>query len=169
MRCPFCIHDDTKVIDSRLGESRDSVRRRRECLACSQRFTTLEQVVFDMPNVAKSDGRTERFNEDKLRRGLVRAFEKRPVGTDKVERVTRRIMREFAGRGDREISSRQIGEQVMAELRKLDEVAYVRFASVYRRFQDIDAFSDELEELRESLYSRDNEYQLSLLPDEDKQ
>ncbi len=128
----------------------------------------MEEVVFDMPSVTKSDGRTERFNESKLRRGLVRALEKRPVGPNKVEGVTKRIMREFTGRGDRAISTRQIGEQVMAELRKLDEVAYVRFASVYRRFQDIDAFSDELEELRGSLYTRDNEFQLSLLPDEDK-
>ncbi len=168
MRCPFCISEDTRVIDSRLGEGRDGVRRRRECLACSKRFTTLEEVVFDMPGVIKSDGRTERFSKDKLRRGLVRALEKRPVDADKVEGVTRRIMQELARRGDREISTRRIGEQVMAELRKLDEVAYVRFASVYRQFQNIEAFSNELEELRESLSSRDNQFQLSLFSDEDE-
>ena len=163
MRCPFCANEDTRVIDSRLGDSGESVRRRRECQDCSQRFTTFEHVVFDMPSVVKTDGRRERFDESKLRRGLMRALEKRPVETEAVEGAINRIMRSFTHKGDREIDVAQIGEAVMNELRHLDEVAYVRFASVYRSFQDLEAFSDEVEKLKESLSSQENKFQVSLL------
>ena len=166
MRCPFCASDDTRVIDSRLGDSGESVRRRRECQDCSQRFTTFEHVVFDMPSVIKSDGRREKFSEDKLRRGLTRALEKRPIDSETVEGLVNRIMRMFTRKGDREINVGEIGEAVMNELRVLDEVAYVRFASVYRSFQDLEAFSDEVEKLKESLSSQENKFQLSLFPNE---
>lgn len=168
MRCPYCANDDTRVIDSRLGDGGESVRRRRECQECSERFTTFEHVVFDMPSVIKSDGRRERFDESKLRRGLTRSLEKRPVGAEVVEGVVNRIMRKFTHKGDREIEADQIGEAVMSELRQIDEVAYVRFASVYRSFQDLEAFSDEVEKLKESLSSQESKFQLSLLPGEDK-
>ena len=168
MHCPFCASDDTRVIDSRLGDSGESVRRRRECQECSERFTTFEYVVFEMPSVIKSDGRREKFDESKLRNGITRALEKRPIGAEAVEGVVNRIMRKFTHKGDREIEVNQIGEAVMDELRKLDEVAYVRFASVYRSFQDLEAFSDEVEKLRESLSSQESKFQLSLLPGKEK-
>ncbi len=164
MRCPFCANEDTRVIDSRLGDSGESVRRRRECQECTQRFTTSEHVVFDMPAVIKSDGRCEKFDEVKLRRGLMRALEKRPVGAEVIEGIVNRIMRRFTHKGEREIEVSQVGEEVMHELRKVDEVAYVRFASVYRSFQDLDAFSDEVAKLKESLASQENKFQASLLP-----
>ena len=164
MRCPYCASEDTRVIDSRLGDSGESVRRRRECQECAQRFTTFEHVVFDMPSVIKSDGRRERFDETKLRRGITRALEKRPIDAETVEGAVNRIMRQFTHKGEREIEGAQIGEAVMNELRQLDEVAYVRFASVYRSFQDLEAFSDEVQKLKESLSSQENKFQLSLLP-----
>lgn len=162
MRCPYCANEDTRVIDSRLGDGGESVRRRRECQRCSERFTTFEHIVLQMPQVIKSDGRRERFDEEKLRRGLARALEKRPVEVETIEGVMNRIMRRFTHKGDREIEAKQIGEAVMAELRELDEVAYVRFASVYRSFQDLEAFSDEVEKLRETLSDRSGKVQLSL-------
>ena len=162
MRCPYCANDDTRVIDSRLGDGGESVRRRRECQSCSERFTTFEHIVLQMPQVIKSDGRRERFDEEKLRRGLARALEKRPVEAETIEGTMNRIMRQFTHKGDREIEAKQIGEAVMAELRELDEVAYVRFASVYRSFQDLEAFSDEVEKLRETLSDRSGKVQLSL-------
>ena len=168
MRCPFCANDDTRVIDSRLGDTGESVRRRRECQECAKRFTTFEHVVFDMPSVIKADGRREKFDEDKLRRGITRALEKRPIGAEAVEGVVNRIMRRFTHKGDREISVQRIGEAVMYELSQLDEVAYVRFASVYRSFQDLEAFGEEVAKLRESLGSQENEYQSSLLPSDRK-
>ena len=168
MRCPFCANDDTRVIDSRLGDTGESVRRRRECQECAKRFTTFEHVVFDMPSVIKADGRREKFDEDKLRRGITRALEKRPIGAEAVEGVVNRIMRRFTHKGDREISVQRIGEAVMYELSQVDEVAYVRFASVYRSFQDLEAFGEEVAKLRESLGSQENEYQSSLLPSDRK-
>jgi transcriptional repressor NrdR len=161
MRCPFCANEDTRVIDSRLGEGGESVRRRRECLSCEERFTTFEHVALQMPPVIKSDGARERFDESKLRRGLTRALEKRPVEITIVEAAVNRIMRQFTHNGDREIDTRQIGEAVMTELRDIDEVAYVRFASVYRSFQDLEAFSDEVEKLREILTDQTGKVQLS--------
>lgn len=162
MRCPYCTCEDTRVIDSRLGEGGESVRRRRECLSCEERFTTFEYVVLQMPQVIKSSGRREKFDETKLRRGLARALEKRPVESARIESAVNRIMRRFTHKGDREIAASSIGEAVMCELRELDEVAYVRFASVYRSFQDLEAFSDEVEKLRETLIGRNDELQLSL-------
>ncbi len=162
MRCPFCANEDTRVIDSRLGDGGESVRRRRECQSCEERFTTFEHVSLQMPPVIKSDGVRERFDESKLRRGLTRALEKRPVEVTTVEAAVNRIMRQFTHNGDREIETRQIGEAVMAELRDIDEVAYVRFASVYRSFQDLEAFSDEVEKLREILTDQPGKEQLSM-------
>jgi len=162
MRCPYCANDDTRVIDSRLGDGGESVRRRRECQSCQERFTTFEHLALQMPQVIKSDGRRERFDESKLRRGLERALEKRPVEAETIEGAVNRIMRRFTHKGEREIEAHAIGESVMHELQDLDEVAYVRFASVYRSFQDLEAFSDEVEKLRETLTDRSGKVQLSL-------
>ena len=162
MRCPYCSHEDTRVIDSRLGDGGESVRRRRECMGCEERFTTFEHVVLQLPQVIKSDGRRERFDESKLRQGLLRSLEKRPVEMEAVEGAVSRILRRFTHCGEREIAATAIGESVMAELRELDEVAYVRFASVYRSFQDLEAFSDEVAKLKETLSDRSGRIQLSL-------
>lgn len=148
MRCPFCSSDDTRVVDSRLGDDGASVRRRRECQDCGERFTTFERAEISMPWVIKNDGSREAFDEGKLRRGMLRALEKRPINAEVVERAIARILRRCAYGGDREISSKNLGEWIMVELRDIDHVAYVRFASVYRRFQDLDAFSEEVDRLR---------------------
>lgn len=166
MRCPLCSSDDTRVIDSRLGDGGEGVRRRRECIDCSQRFTTFENIVFDMPRVIKADGRREKFNQGKLRRGLTRALEKRPVKMEQIEGMVNRIMYRFTHK-DQEVAVGAIGEAVMYELRQLDEVAYVRFASVYRSFQDLEAFSDEVEKLKKSLSGREIDMQSSFIPTED--
>ncbi len=150
MRCPFCGSDDTRVIDSRLGEDGASVRRRRQCQDCSERFTTFERAELAMPWVIKNDGTREAFDEGKLRRGMLRALEKRPITAEVVEQAVARILRRSAFGGDREISSKTLGEWIMNELKEIDHVAYVRFASVYRRFQDLDAFSEEVNRLRGS-------------------
>ena len=148
MRCPFCTAVDTKVVDSRLSPEGDKVRRRRECLCCGARFTTYEVAELNMPQLIKSDGRREPFIEDKLRAGLMRALEKRPVAARAVEAAIQRIQNRARATGEREIPSRQLGEWVMDELRELDQVAYVRFASVYRRFEDVEAFRQEIERLQ---------------------
>lgn len=148
MRCPFCGSDDTRVIDSRLGDDGTSVRRRRECQSCSERFTTFERAEISMPWVIKNDGSREAFDEGKLRRGMFRALEKRPITAEIVEQAITRILRKCAYSGEREISSKVVGEWIMIELQEIDQVAYVRFASVYRRFQDLDAFSQEVNRLR---------------------
>lgn len=148
MRCPFCGCDDTRVIDSRLGEDGASVRRRRQCQDCSERFTTFERAELAMPWVIKNDGTREPFDEGKLRRGMLRALEKRPITAEIVEQAVARILRRSAFGGEREISSKTLGEWIMNELKEIDHVAYVRFASVYRRFQDLDAFSEEVNRLR---------------------
>ncbi len=168
MHCPFCTTSDTRVIDSRLSDNGENVRRRRECLECSRRFTTLEKMVFDMPAVIKADGRRERFDVNKLRGGIMRSLEKLPVEIEAVERLINGIMRQFTHRTDQGIEARQIGEAVMYELKKLDEVAYVRFASVYRRFQGMEEFSDEVERLRASLPGLPDESQSSLFPENPK-
>jgi len=147
MHCPFCAAVDTKVVDSRLSPEGDRVRRRRECLQCGARFTTYEVAELTMPRIVKQDDRREAFNEDKLRAGMLRALEKRPVSMEQVEDVIRRIQNRARARGERELNSRLLGEWVMAELRDLDQVAYVRFASVYRSFQDVNAFREEIERL----------------------
>ena len=154
MHCPFCAAQDTRVVDSRLSPEGDRVRRRRECSQCGARFTTYEAAELIMPVVIKRDKRREPFSEGKLRAGMMRALEKRPVSAEQVEAVLRRITDRIRAGGEREISSHQVGEWVMDELRRLDQVAYVRFASVYRSFQDVNAFREEIERLqRESAAS----------------
>jgi len=150
MHCPFCGAEDTKVIDSRLVADGDQVRRRRECLSCSERFTTFESAELVMPRIVKRDGTREPFNEDKLRSGLQRALEKRPVSTEEIEAGISRIMHRLRSSGEREVPSRTVGEEVMRELRSMDAVAYVRFASVYRDFQDVSEFQDEIRRLKNS-------------------
>lgn len=151
MHCPFCGADDTKVIDSRLVAEGDSVRRRRECQTCGERFTTFETAELVMPRVVKSDGTREPFNEDKLRYGLQKALEKRPVSIEEIESALNRITHRLRATGERELPSREVGEAVMSELRSLDGVAYVRFASVYRDFQDVSEFQAEIQKLTTDL------------------
>jgi len=148
MRCPFCQTNDTKVIDSRLVGEGDQIRRRRECIQCEERFTTYEQALLTMPRLVKRDGRRVNFDEEKLRGGLTRALEKRPVEAERVEAAVSRIKHLLQSKGEREVSTSQLGEWVISELRALDEVAYVRFASVYRRFQDVNAFREEIERMK---------------------
>lgn len=147
MRCPFCGAIDTRVIDSRLFQEGDQVRRRRECTDCRERFTTFEAAELTLPRVVKSNGNREPFREEKLRAGILRALEKRPVGSDLVEASINRIKKELLSTGEREVDSRLIGEAVMRELQNLDHVAYVRFASVYRSFQDVKEFREVIEHL----------------------
>lgn len=147
MRCPFCGAQDTRVIDSRLSQEGDQVRRRRECGECKERFTTYEVVELNLPRVIKSNGSREPFREDKLRAGMLRALEKRPVGSDRIEAAIARIKKRLLTSGEREVPSRLIGENVMRELAALDHVAYVRFASVYRSFQDVNEFREVIDRL----------------------
>ena len=147
MHCPFCGQDDTKVIDSRLVADGDAVRRRRECQACGERFTTFETAELVMPRIIKRDGVREPFDEEKLKFGLTKALEKRPVSVDQIEAALTHIKHRLRETGERELPSLRGGEEVMAELRELDAVAYVRFASVYRDFQDISEFADEIRKL----------------------
>ncbi|MCP5327831.1 MAG: transcriptional regulator NrdR [Sinobacteraceae bacterium] len=147
MYCPFCSHVETKVNDSRLAAEGRQIRRRRECLSCGERFTTFETAELVMPLIIKSDQTREPFDEQKLRSGLLKALEKRPVAQDAVEEAIARIGHKLRSLGERELPSRHVGELVMEELRHLDEVAYVRFASVYRSFQDVEAFREEIERL----------------------
>ena len=149
MHCPFCGAIDTKVIDCRLVTEGNNVRRRRECITCEERFTTYESAELVMPRIIKTDGIREPFNEDKLMAGLTKALEKRPVSIEKVEEAITRIKANLRSSGEREIQSRAVGEQVMKELRDLDEVAFVRFASVYRSFKDLDEFRAEIDRLSE--------------------
>jgi len=170
MHCPFCNATDTRVIDSRLvGDNGEQVRRRRECTACHERFTTYETAELNMPRIAKSDGRREPFREEKLRAGMLRALEKRPVETDRVETAISRIERRLRSSGLREVPSRTVGDWVMEELRALDQVAYVRFASVYRSFEDVRAFLEEIERLEKELPPEARDRQLDLLPDEEQE
>ncbi len=147
MHCPFCSAEDTKVIDSRLVADGGQVRRRRQCQSCSERFTTYEMAELVMPRVIKQDGSREPFNEDKLQAGFSRALEKRPVSADAIDTAINNIKLYLQATGEREVQALVIGEKVMEELRRLDEVAYVRFASVYRRFQDLNEFRREIERL----------------------
>ena len=150
MHCPFCSADDTKVVDSRLVAAGGQVRRRRECLSCKERFTTYELAELLMPRVIKSDETREPFNEDKLRAGLLRALEKRPVSMEQIEAAISHIKHALQAAGEREVPTRVVGERVMEQLRQLDEVAYVRFASVYRSFQDLNEFRAELDRLEKT-------------------
>jgi len=142
MYCPFCNETDTKVIDSRLVADGHQVRRRRQCSACNERFTTFESAELVMPRVVKSNGNREPFNEEKLKAGFLRALEKRPVSTDAIETAINKITYHLRSTGEREISSETIGKYAMEELKKLDKVAFIRFASVYKSFDDIKAFLD---------------------------
>lgn len=156
---------NTRVIDSRLVGGGNQVRRRRECAACKERFTTSERADLSLPRVIKRDGSRVPFNEEKLRAGLLRALEKRPVSSDRFEAAIGRILHEVISSGEREIGSRQIGEYVMEQLREMDEIAYVRFASVYRSFQDINEFREEIERLQKEPSLALKRQQLSLLPE----
>ena len=147
MHCPFCGADDTKVIDSRLVAEGDAVRRRRECQTCGERYTTFETAELVMPRIVKSNGIREPFDEEKLRRGMQRALEKRPVGIEAIDSSLNRIKHELRSTGERELPSRRVGEAVMRELREMDGVAYVRFASVYRDFQDVSEFQEAIARL----------------------
>jgi len=147
MHCPFCSADDTKVIDSRLVAEGSQVRRRRECASCSERFTTYEAAELLMPRLVKRDGSRVPFDEAKLRAGMSRALEKRPVSVDQLEKAMTRITHKLRATGEREVNSRYLGEQVMDQLKQLDEVAYIRFASVYRHFKDLNEFREEIDRL----------------------
>jgi transcriptional repressor NrdR len=148
MNCPYCTVADTRVVDSRLIADGLQIRRRRECVKCSERFTTFESAELLMPRVIKQKNNTrEPFNEEKLREGLYRSLEKRPVSEEQIESLIEDIKKDIRGTGEREVASRFIGEMVMKNLRKIDEVAFIRFASVYRRFEDITEFSEEVDRL----------------------
>ena len=149
MHCPFCTAVDTKVIDSRLVGDGSQVRRRRQCLVCHERFTTFEVAELVMPRVVKSDEIREPFDEEKLRRGMLKALEKRPVSSDDVEAAINHIKSQLRATGEREIPSKQIGNFVMEQLKKLDKVAYIRFASVYRSFEDVRDFCEEIAKLQD--------------------
>jgi transcriptional repressor NrdR len=165
MHCPFCGHVETKVTDSRLAADGRQIRRRRECLSCGERFTTFESAELLLPRVIKSDGSREPFDEGKLSSGMIKALEKRPVSSEAVEQAVARVCHKLQVMGEREVPARQVGELVMEELRHLDEVAYVRFASVYRSFQDVEAFRETVEHLRHHRRKRDSSRdQLPLLP-----
>ncbi len=163
MWCPLCNHHDTRVVDSRLTRDGMQIRRRRECTQCANRFNTFESPELKAPRVIKSDGAREAFSEKKLRDGMLRALEKRPVETREVERAIRRLLREISSVEESEIPSSLIGEWVMRELGELDQVAYVRFASVYRRFEDIQAFRDLIEGLERDGAGELDQRQISLL------
>jgi transcriptional repressor NrdR len=167
VHCPFCNHDDTRVTDSRLAADGRQVRRRRECLSCGERYTTFETAELVMPRVIKSTGSREPFDEVKLTSGMVKALEKRPVGSEAIDAAVARIVHKLLVLGEREVPARQIGELVMEELRHLDEVAYVRFASVYRSFQDAEAFREAVDGLKRQRRRREpvpGREQLPLLP-----
>ena len=151
MHCPFCQHEDTRVIDSRVSDDGTTIRRRRECEACSERFNTFEVAELKMPAIVKSDGRRENFDERKLRTSFDRALQKRPVSSEQIDDAVRGVVHALRTSGDRELPSLRVGEIVMAELKKLDQVAYVRFASVYRSFEDVQAFREEIERLERDL------------------
>lgn len=166
MHCPFCSHADTKVIDSRLAGEGRQVRRRRECLSCGERFTTFESPELVMPHVTKRDDRREPFDESKLRHSMVSALQKRPVSSETIERSIERTMHRLQTLGEREVTSGLIGDLVMEELRALDEVAYIRFASVYRSFQDVTEFQEEVQRLRALPSAAERREQMSLLPED---
>jgi transcriptional repressor NrdR len=166
MHCPFCSNQDTRVVDSRLVGDGDQIRRRRECPACTELFTTYERAELTLPRVLKRDGTPVPFDEHKLRAGMMRALEKRPVAADQIEAALGRIRHWLMARGEREVRSRTVGERVMHELRGLDQVAYVRFASVYRSFQDVNAFREEIERLEAEPTPEQRRDQIPLIPGE---
>jgi transcriptional repressor NrdR len=163
MWCPFCHHENTRVVDSRLTRDGMQIRRRRQCEDCGSRFNTYEAPELKAPRIIKADGGREAFSEQKLREGMMRALEKRPVETREVERAVRALLRQISTVEDSEIPSALLGEWVMRELSKLDQVAYVRFASVYKRFEDVQAFRDVIERLERDAPAEDDNRQISLL------
>ena len=165
MKCPFCGTPDTRVVDSRLANESNQVRRRRECVSCGTRFTTYEAPMLNMPMVIKNDGSRDTFDERRVRNGMLRALEKRPVPSDALEQAIGRLVHKLRTMGEREVPSRLVGELVMEELRALDEVAYVRFASVYRRFQDVTEFEEEIKRLQRISEAAASREQMSLLPE----
>ena len=165
MHCPFCSSEETKVIDSRLAGEGRQIRRRRQCLDCNERFTTFETAELVMPRLVKNDHTRQPFDEAKLRNSMVRALEKRPVASDEFEQAVGRLVHKLRTMGEREVPSRLVGELVMEELRGLDEVAYVRFASVYRSFQDVTEFQEEIKRLQEISDADASREQMSLLPE----
>lgn len=167
MHCPFCSHTDTRVIDSRLAGEGRQVRRRRECGACGERFTTFETPELVMPRVIKRDDRREPFDHAKLRSGVVSALQKRPVASEDIERLLERVTHRLQTVGEREVSSGFIGDIVIEALRELDEIGYVRFASIYRSFQDVTEFQDEIQRLRSLSRLRADREQMSLLPEDE--
>jgi len=166
MYCPFCNTHDTKVYDSRLAPEGDQVRRRRECVSCGARFTTFETAELQFPRVVKSDGARENFREEKIKSGIQRALEKRPVSTEQVDIAMNHIRRKLMTIDEREIDSRRIGGMVMDELANIDHVAYVRFASVYRDFKDVGEFADEVERLKNVPSPELRDHQLELIKKE---
>ena len=166
MQCPFCDEQDTRVVDSRLALDGAQVKRRRECTRCRERFTTWEAAQVTLPRIVKSDGARVPFDERKLRSGMMRATEKRPVPIEAIEAAVGRIKRRMMRSGEREVASRAVGEAVMDALRDLDQVAYVRFASVYRKFEDVSEFRDEVERLESEPPPEARRSQIPLIPDE---
>lgn len=161
MHCPFCHHEDTRVIDSRVSEDGGTIRRRRQCAHCEERFNTTESAELKLPTIVKGDGRREPFDLEKLRQSMESALHKRPVPADQLDAAVRAIVDQARKVGDRELASRRLGDFVMAQMRKLDHVGYVRFASVYRRFEDVADFREEIEMLERDLPT--GEEQLPLL------
>ena len=147
MRCPFCGTDDTQVVDSRVNDEGNSIRRRRRCSKCDKRFTTYESVELTLPQVVKQNGKREDFSRSKLHQSLSRALHKRPVPVEYIEQAIERIIQKVLAYGEKEITARELGENVMHELKKLDKVAYIRFASVYRSFSDVEDFHDVIRDL----------------------
>ena len=166
MQCPFCDEQDTRVVDSRLALDGAQVRRRRECTRCRERFTTWEAAEVGLPRIVKNDGTRVPFDERKLRAGMLRASEKRPVASESIEAAIGRIKRRLMRSGEREVDSRAVGEAVMDALRELDQVAYVRFASVYRKFEDVSEFRDEVERLENEPPPEARRSQIPLIPDD---
>ena len=166
MHCPFCNENDTRVIDSRLVGEGNQIRRRRECQACKERFTTYEKAELSLPRVIKRDGSRVPFDEDKLRSGMMRALEKRPVESERIEDAVSRIKHALIASGDREVAAMTVGEHVMHALRGLDQVAFVRFASVYRSFEDVNAFREEIDRLESEPSPELRRNQIPLLPND---
>ncbi len=154
MKCPFCNTEDTQVVDSRVNEEGTSVRRRRRCTSCLNRFTTYETVELRMPQIIKHNGTRTEFDRSRLHTGFMRALHKRPVSAERVDEAIDRVTQKLLSLGEREVPSRLIGEMVMKELYKMDKVAYIRFASVYRSFQDVEDFRDAIEEVQQPAKSR---------------
>jgi len=168
MYCPFCGDQETKVVDSRLAGDGYQIRRRRECTGCAERFTTFESAELVLPKLVKTDESREPFNEAKLRSGILKATEKRPISSEAIEELISRVIRKVQKMGEREIQSRLLGEIVIEELREIDEIAFVRYASVYRRFQDVEEFEKEIESLRDATPMEKKRTQISIFQDEEE-